>query len=68
MGLTMMSAAFRTGYDLARGVEITEEAAHFVRVFRTAAAALTVLGVVLDGVILIYEAIEGAKQRDELEK
>lgn len=63
-----MAAAIRTGRRLAEGVELTEEAAKFVRYFRAVSFVLSVLGVVLDGVILIYEAIEGERQRDELRK
>ncbi|RYO92487.1 hypothetical protein DL766_007900 [Monosporascus sp. MC13-8B] len=67
-GLAMMRAAFRTFRALRIGGEVSETAAKVARLVRTAAAVLSILGVVLDGIVLIYSAIEGAKQKDELQK
>jgi hypothetical protein len=64
----MMAGAFRTFRALRAGGEVGETATRVVRIVRTAGAVLAVLGVVLDGIILIYQAIEGAKQKDELQK
>lgn len=66
-GVAMMRAAFRTFRALRIGGEVSETAAKVARLIRTAAAVLSVLGVVLDGIVLIYAAVEGAKQKDELQ-
>jgi len=68
VGARMMRAGIRTGRALATGVELTEQASRFVRFFRAAAKVLTVVSVLLDGAVLIYQAIEGAKQRAALQQ
>lgn len=65
-GIAMMAGAFRTFRALAVGGEVSETAARVTRFVRTASAVLSVLGVVLDGIILVYEAVEGAEQRTKL--
>lgn len=67
-GVAMMAGAFRTFRALSVGGEVSETAARVTRFVRTASAVLTVLGVVLDGIIIIYEAVEGAQQKTELQK
>lgn len=60
--------AIRTAQKLVEGAGLTENAAKFVRFFKTAATVLSFLGIALDGIILIYEVIEGDRQRTELQK
>lgn len=48
--------------------ELGSSASRIVRYFRAASTVLTVVGIVLDGILLIYEAIVGDKQRTELQK
>lgn len=67
-GLAMMAGAFRTFRALAVGGEVSETAARITRLVRTASSVLSVLGVVLDGIILVYEAVEGAEQKTKLEE
>lgn len=68
MGVEMMAGAYRTFRALRTGGEVSETATRVTRYIRTASTVLAVLGVVLDGVVLIYQAVEGAKQKTELQK
>lgn len=67
-GIAMMRAAFRTFRALSVGGEVSETASKIARIVRTAGAVLSILGVVLDGIVLVYAAIEGAKQKEELQQ
>jgi len=67
-GAAMIAAGIRTGRLLANNVDLTAEASRFVKFFRAGTRVLAVISVILDGVVLIYQAIEGAKQRTELQK
>jgi len=66
-GAAMIGAGLRTGRLLATYADMTAEASRFVRIFRAGAKVLAAVSVVLDGVLLIYQAIEGAKQRTALQ-
>jgi len=65
-GVAMIGAGVRTGRLLATNVELGADASRFVRIFRAGARVLAVISVVLDAIVLIYQAIEGARQREEL--
>lgn len=67
-GVAMMAGAFRTCRALSVGGEVSETAARVTRFVRTASAVLFILGVVLEGIIVIYEVVEGAQQKTELQK
>ncbi|KAH0287886.1 hypothetical protein KCU62_g5587, partial [Aureobasidium sp. EXF-3399] len=66
-GLRFMTAAFRTFRVLSTAGEASEAAARVARYVRTASSVVVVLGVVLDGILLVYQAIEGAKQKTAFE-
>jgi len=67
VGLAMMRAAFRTFRALRIGGEVSETASKVARAIKTAGTVLAVLGVVLDGIVLIIAAVQGAKQKVALQ-
>jgi len=65
-GVELMRAGIRAGRVLAGNAALGADASRFIRFFRAAAKVLSIVSIVLDAVVLIYQAIEGAKQRDAL--
>lgn len=68
MGLAMMRGALTTFRALATGVDISETAERVAEAVATAGSVLVVVSVVLDGILLILAAIQGAKQRTALQE
>lgn len=69
-GTRYMQAAMRTFRNLSNnpGVGLSPRVARVVKVFRAASTVLTVFGIVLDGLLLVFAAIQGARQREELQR
>lgn len=59
--VTSFRKIYRSGAGLSRNTQ------RVVSVFRAASAVLSAVSVVLDGILLIFAAIRGAQQRDELQ-
>lgn len=64
-----MAASMRVFRRIALdSTELGSSATRILRYFQAASKVLVVIGIVLDGILLIYEAIVGDKQRTELQK
>jgi hypothetical protein len=67
-GMAMIRQASKTIVTVAEGAKVSQKVLTAMKYLRSAAKVLTVIAVILEGVLLIYEAIEGARQRTELQK
>jgi hypothetical protein len=64
----MMAAAIEAGRRLAAVPGISAGVKKFVRVLRAVAAVATDLRFVLDSIVIVIAAIEGARQREQLQR
>jgi len=67
-GANMIRNGIRAGRIVAANVEAGENAQKFIRFFKAGAEVLSLIAVVLEGIILIFQAVEGAKQKEELKR
>jgi len=64
----MLRSASRAISAVLDGTGLSKRFLTAIRYLKNAAKVLTVIAVILDGILLIYEAIEGAQQRTALQE
>ncbi|KAF8656312.1 hypothetical protein AX16_002614 [Volvariella volvacea WC 439] len=67
-GVGLMQAAGRILKSVLKGEALSGKVASVFKVLKVAGTVLSVLGIALDAIMLIYEAIDGAKQREEFQQ
>ncbi|KAF8650922.1 hypothetical protein AX16_005020 [Volvariella volvacea WC 439] len=68
VGVDVLRAASRILGSVLKGEYLAGSVATAFKVFKVAGQILSVLGIALDAIVLIYEIVDGAKQREELRK
>ncbi|KAF8650928.1 hypothetical protein AX16_005026 [Volvariella volvacea WC 439] len=67
-GASLMAAAGRILKSVFKGEALAGKVATVFKVLKIAGEVLSVLGIALDAILLIYEAIDGAKQREQFQQ
>jgi len=67
LGVSMLQTASTTITKVLDGAGLSEKFLTAMKYLKNTAKVLTVISVVLEGILLIYEAIEGARQKTELQ-
>ena len=66
--MTMIQSASKVLKTILSGGGLSQKFLTAMKYLKNAAKILTVIAVILDGILLIYEAVVGAQQRTELQK